>query len=210
MNIAVIAANGRLGKNFVQEALQKGHHVRAGVRGQHAFVSHPELEIVKCDATDESDVRDLLSGQDVVVSALGHVRHSPPDVQTQATKNIVAAMKEQGILRYVDVTGTGVRFSGDKIPIIDYILNAGIQLIDPARVQDGRNHQEVLKTSDREWTTIRILKLQNNAPRPYNLTTHGPTKWFVGRQEVARAMLEVIEQHSFVGQAPIISRSQSS
>jgi putative NADH-flavin reductase len=205
MKIAVIAANGRLGASFVAAALQAGHSVRAGVRGTHTLLANARLEVVSCDATNEDELRTLLTGQEVVVSAIGHVKGSAADVQTVATKAIVNVMTELGIRRYVDVTGTGVRFPGDRITLIDRFLNAGVGFMDKARVTDGITHQEVLKSSSLEWTTIRVLKLQNVPAQPFSLKLHGPTKVVVGRKEVASAMLEVIEQNTFIAQAPILS-----
>ena len=206
MNIAVIAANGRLGSVFVEEALAAGHSVRAGIRGEHHLAAHPRLEIVQCDATDPTDLKNLLQNQQVVCSAIGHVKGSQADVQTQATRVLVEVMNLMGLKRFVDVTGTGVRFPGDKISLVDRFLNFGVGVVDPARVKDGIDHVEVLKSSDLDWTTIRILKLQNVEARPYILTLNGPTKWYVGRREVARALVEVIEKNTFLKQSPIISR----
>ncbi len=207
MRIAVIAANGRLGKVFVEEALKAGHSVRAGVLGANNMDTHPNLQVQMCDATNREDVKKLLQDQNVVVSAIGHVKGSLADVQTAATKVIVSVMNELSITRYVDVTGTGVRFDGDHITLVDRLLNMGVLIMDYNRVKDGRDHQEIVKNSTVDWTTIRVLKLQNVAKKPYSLTLHGPTKWYVGRQEVARAMLEVIENRSFIKQAPIVSKA---
>jgi hypothetical protein len=115
-------------------------------------------------------------------------------------------MQGLNIIRIVSLTGTGVRFPGDKITIVDRILNLSISIIDPARVKDGKNHVEVLKASNLDWTIIRVLKLQNVQPRPFKLLENGPTKWYVGRTEVAKAVLEVLEQGSFIKQAPIIGK----
>ena len=168
MRIAVIAANGRLGKTFVEEALAAGHTVHGGIRGKDTLSAHSNLKVMACDATQPDDLRQLLQGQDVVVSAIGHVKGSPPDVQTVATKAVVGIMNELGISRFVDVTGTGVRFPGDIITPVDRLLNVAVTIIDPNRVNDGRNHQEVLKQSSVDWTTIRLLKLQDVSPRPYS------------------------------------------
>jgi putative NADH-flavin reductase len=206
MRIAVIAANGRLGKVFVETALQAGHSVRAGIRGKDTLTPHALLEVVACDATNADDLKVLFRDQEVVVSAIGHVKGVAPNVQTLATEALVSVMNELSITRFVDVTGTGVRFPGDHITLIDRVLNMAVSIIDKDRVQDGRDHQEVLKKSNLDWTTIRLLKLQNVADRPYSLSLHGPTKWYVGRSEVAKAMLQVIEEHTFIKQSPIISQ----
>lgn len=206
MHIAVIAANGRTGRVFTKAALTAGHTVRAGIHTMNPFADQPGLTVVRCDATNPNDLRNLLDGQDAVVSFIGHSRKSAPDVQTQTTRHVIAIMQELGLKRIVSLTGTGVRFPGDRITFIDTILNSGITLIDPARVHDGRTHAVLLRSSDLEWTILRVLKLQNTKPRPFRLREQGPTKPYVSRQEVADACLQVLEQHSFVHQAPIIGR----
>lgn len=83
----------------------------------------------------------------------------------------------------------------------------GIAVIDPARIQDGKNHVAFLKQTSLDWTVVRVLKLQNTKPKPFKLKQHGPAKTIVSRHEVAQAVLEVLEQGTFVRQAPIISPS---
>jgi putative NADH-flavin reductase len=206
MKIAVVAANGRSGQVFVEAALTAGHSIRAGVRGKSYLKPHPNLTVVECDATNEVQLKNLLSGQEAVASFIGHVKGSEPNVQTIAIQKVVDVMKALSVKRLISLTGTGVRFPGDKISLIDRFLNLSISIIDPARVKDGKNHVEVLKASDLDWTAIRVLKLQNVPPKPFTLREHGPTKWYVGRQEAAQAVLQVLEQRSFVKQAPIIGK----
>ncbi len=206
MKIAVVAANGRSGQAFVEAALEAGHAVRAGVHSKSHFKSHPNLTIVQCDATDQTQLTTLLSGQAAVASFIGHTRRSDPNVQTTAIEQLVTVMQALGMTRLVSLTGTGVRSPGDKIGLVDRFLNLSIRIIDPARVKDGQHHVEILQQTDLEWTVIRVLKLQNISPKPFALRLHGPTKWFVGRREVALAVLEVLDQRSFIKQAPIICK----
>lgn len=206
MNIAVIAANGRSGKAFVAEALAAGHSVKAGVHGSSDLQPHEQLAVVPCDATKEEDLRMLLEGQDAAVSFIGHVKGSPANVQTDAMNVLVRVMETLDVKRVVSLTGTGVRLPGDKISLVDRFLNFAVSVVDPARVNDGRNHVEVLKQSNLDWTVLRVLKLENIPPMPFTLREHGPTKWVVSRQDVAKAVLQVLEEASFIRQAPILSR----
>jgi putative NADH-flavin reductase len=207
MNIAVIAANGRAGRAFVEAALERGHTVRGGVYANNTLPPHANLTPVTCDATNELDLTNLFEGCDAVASFIGHVKGSPANVQTEAITASTHVMQQLGMTRIVSLTGTGVRFPGDRISLMDRVLNMAVSIVDPARVQDGRNHVEVLKNSGLEWTVIRVLKLQNVPPQPFLLKEHGPTKWYVGRAEVAQAVLQVLENHSFVRQAPIIGKA---
>lgn len=206
MNVAIIAANGRLGKELVKAALDAGHHVRAGTRGLSNFKDSINLTAIPCDATNYYEVKSLLKGQDVVFSCIGHVPGSPANVQTVATKTIVRVMKELGIKRFVSLTGTAVRRPGDRVTFLDRILSLGIKIKDNRRVTDGRQHVKVLEKSGLDWTVIRVLKLQSKNNRPFVLKEHGPTLPFVSRTEAARAMLEVVEKHSFIRELPIIGR----
>lgn len=206
MNIAVVAANGRSGRAFVECALKAGHLVRAGVHNGNALAQHANLTIVECDATNSEDVARLIAGQDAVVSFIGHVKGSPAHVQTDAIQVVSSEMRRLGISRLVSLTGTGVRFPGDHITLIDHFLNMGIGIIDPQRIQDGKDHVAFLQSTDLEWTVLRVLKLQNIRPKPFSLKAHGPTKIMVGRDEVALAALQVLENESFMNEAPIISR----
>ena len=206
MKIAVVAANGRSGRAFVEQALAAGHSIRAGVHSG-SLASHPNLTVVECDATVPSDVENLIKDQDAVVSFIGHVKGSPARVQTEAMKVLSAAMNKQGIKRLVSLTGTGVRFSGDRVGFVDWFLNTGIAIVDPERIQDGKDHVAFLQKSDLDWTILRVLKLQNVKPAAFNLTIHGPTKWFIGREEVAQAALQVLQENTFIKEAPIIGRA---
>lgn len=208
MKIAVIAANGRSGKLFVEKALAAGHSVRAGVHHTNNLTPHERLSTQQCDATNAGDLAKLLDRQDAVVSFIGHVKGSPSHVQTDAMHSLVDTMRLQGLGRVVSLTGTGVRFPGDKITLVDRLLNLSISIIDLARVNDGRDHVQVLKQSNLDWTVIRVLKLQNTSPQPFALLEHGPTKWYVSRDEVAQAVLQVLEENSFIKQAPIIGKAK--
>jgi len=207
MNIAVVGANGASGKVFINVALAAGHTIKAGVRNLASLQPTTGLTVTKCDATNIEEVRNLLIGVDAVASFIGHVKGSAPDMQTNSTKNLVTVMTEQGIARIVTITGTGVRFPGDKVTLIDWLLNTPFAIIARDRVQDGKGHVEVLKQSSLDWTVIRVLFLTNFAPEPFALRLNGPTKLIISREEAAQAVLQVLEHGSFIGQAPIIGHA---
>jgi hypothetical protein len=205
MIIAVVAANGRSGTIFVETALVRGHQIRAGVHGDNPFSERDGLTVLPCDATNAAEVEQLLEGAEAVVSLIGHVPHSPAFVQSNAIQTILAAMEEMDVQRLISLTGTGVRFPDDKITPIDRMLNLSIRLIDPKRIQDGIHHAEIMKASSVQWTLIRVLKLTNDTLQTFGLSADGPTRTFTSRATVAVAICHVLEQQSFIQQAPIIT-----
>lgn len=208
MKIAVIAANGRSGRIFLDYALARGHEVNAGVHNKNNIIGTEKLHVLKCDATNKDELRRLLEGQDAVVSFIGHVKGSAPLVQSEAMKTLIEVMHGLKMKRLVSLTGTGVRQPGDKIPIIDRFLTVGVKIVDFDRINDGIQHVKILKNSDLDWTVLRVLKLQNTKPSPFKLKENGPAKLLVSREDVARAALEVLEDNSFIRKLPILSRKK--
>lgn len=206
MRIAVIAANGRAGQAFVHAALDAGHDVRAGIRGDDPFEAHEHLTSVQCDATKPDDVAVLLRSSDAVVSLIGHIRGSSANVQTAATKTVLDEMKRRGLKRIISLTGTGVRIDGDKPGIIDKLANLFIARVDPNRVNDGIGHVKVLQTSETDFTVVRVLKLTNGRSTEFDLTEHGPAAHFTSRREVAQAIIECLEDNRFLRKYPVISQ----
>lgn len=208
MIIAVLGANGRSGKIFVEHALNHGHKVVAGVYGENDLTSHENLTIKDCDATSKIQVQELLTGVDAVVSLIGHGKKSPPRMQTNATQAILEAMSYYGLSRLISLTGTGVRMPGDKITLLDRFSVLFIRLFAKNRLLDGIEHAKLLQKSDLNWTILRVIKLQNIRPQRFSLKEHGPGKSIVSRYEVAQAILELLQNNSFIRKSPIISTYQ--
>lgn len=205
MKIAVIGANGKTGQVFVNEAVQRGYEVRAGVFRTNSFKKSDYINVMQCDATKLEDVEKLIAGCDVVVSLIGHVKGSPAFLQTSATANILSAMKKQNMTRVISLTGTGVRIAGDTPSLVDRMLNIAVKFADPERIVDGIAHADVLRESDLEWTLLRVLKLTDLPIHRYKLSSGGPARLLVSRHVVADALLKIIEDKSFTKQAPIVS-----
>lgn len=205
MIVAVIGANGRTGKQFVQAALQSGMTVRAGVRGPHDLEEHDNMTIVACDALSRSEIENLITGSDAVVSLLGHGPGVSATVQKTATQYSLDLMKEHNIRRFVSLSGTGVRMPGDKPGILDSFGNWLISQVDPERVRDGIAHAHVMMQSDRDWTLLRVLKLTNG--RHYggiDLAANVPSEMFTPRARVAAAIVQILVNNQYIRQAPVV------
>ena len=204
--IAVLAANGRSGRLFVEAALKAGYTVKAGVHGQHDFLPNEQLIVIPVDGTKQADVDALVQGSDVVVSLIGHGPKSPATVQTDTIRNTVSAMQTHGVRRLISLTGTGVRIPGDKPSLIDRFANLAISIIDPERIKDGIAHVKLLQASDVDWTVVRVLKLGNGTTNgTVTFSTMGPAELLTPRTRVAYAIVQILNDDLFIKQAPIIT-----
>ncbi len=93
--IAVFGATGKVGTQFVEQALRAGHQVRACVRNR-AKLSQSvtqRVEVFEGDVLNMADVEQAVAGVDVVVSCLGNVgKHL---IMHTAYNNIMTAAAKQ-------------------------------------------------------------------------------------------------------------------
>ena len=170
MKICIFGADGRTGKEVVKIALDQGHEVVAFVYSKKAKEFLPESVVIKVgDVMDLNDVKSAMIDADSVISVIGHIKDSDPLMQTKGITNITQSMKDLKIERIISLTGTGVRFDGDKPSILDKLANIIIKFIDRERIIDGIKHADVLKESNLNWTILRVLKLsqQNQSNTKY-------------------------------------------
>lgn len=207
MNVLVFGARGKIGKLVTQEALGRGHNVTG-------FVLHPSDKSThqdnyrefKGDATNEASVRHAMENQDVVISALGHSRHTPMEMQSQAMRNITKAMAEHKIARIVSLTGTGVFASGDNPSLLDRLFVSVLLFLDPKRIQDGIKHVEVLKDSKLDWVVLRTPKHSNRkVHKRYSLQPHlSGGRFSVSRVHIATCMVDMAEATRIEARLPVL------
>jgi len=97
MKIAIVGGTGNIGTRLTKEALSRGHSVTAIAR--HPEKAHKDAKVTakKGDVTDPRALTPLLSGHDVVISA---VRFSESPAQ-----NIIDATRSAGVKRLLVVGG---------------------------------------------------------------------------------------------------------
>lgn len=203
MRILIIGANGRTGRHVISKVVANGHEAIAFTRSESSSVDANQH--FSGDAQLPEDLRPALSGVDVVISVVGHVKGTNSDMQTRVMQSLVNEVKDNPI-PVVSLTGTGVRLNKDRITLIDRVLNFVVSIIDNNRVKDGKMHFETLQESNLDYRLLRVLKLTDSKPNGYKLCEHGPAKTFVSRQDVAAALVELAESNAYSRKAPILCR----
>jgi len=108
MNIAIIGASGFVGSRILAEALARRHEVTALVHNPAKLAPAKGLHPKKCDVTDYATLVEQLKGFDVVISAFsGHAQQDIYGYYMQGIRNIIAAVKQAGVPRFLVVGGAG-------------------------------------------------------------------------------------------------------
>lgn len=214
MRIAVLGATGRTGVHVVRGALARGHDVTVLVRDPskaRQVLGHAldDVEVVTGDARTPADVERLVAGADAVVSALGPVTGSPPDLMERSARAVVEAVRHLPRRRLVWLTGAGVRRPGDTPGLVDRVVVAVMKVATPSLLRDSVAGVDVVTAADDvAWTVVRGPRL-----------TDGPARgtWRVAdrvggghgtqlpREDLARVLLDLAESDDRVRQSPVVS-----
>lgn len=208
MRLTVFGASGRTGRPLVQQALDAGHDVVAFVRDPAKLpLQHERLKVVQGDVTKLVDVEPAVEGSDAVLSTLGQSKGSPKDLQTVATRNIVAAMEKYGVKRLVSLTGAGVDAPEDQPKLINNIIKFALKTLSGAVLQDALGHVNVIKSSNLDWVIVRGPRL-TEGPRTdkYRVGWVGVnTSTSISRADLADFMLKQVIDNTYLHKLPMIS-----
>lgn len=206
--IALFGASGKTGRQFLALALQQGYSVRALARTPGLLPPPgPQLTVVPGDVLNPHDVDRVLQGAGVVVSVFGQVKGSPPTVQTEGTRHIVAAMQRYGVPRIISLSGGGLPFAADQPKLLDHLIRGIMNLAVPQVLRDAVGHAQVLRESDRQWVVVRAPRLT---------TAPGTGRYRVGwvgvnsgtsltRADLADFLLTQLDDDQFLSQMPMVS-----
>jgi len=208
--VAVLGATGRTGRIFVQEAVKRGHTVKALVRNASARQGFPQgVKVIQGDATDESSLEQLIEGADVVVSLLGRAKGSSSDLKVKSTRLSLSIMQRKGVNRFLRLASAplGVPGEGDHPTGVQKFLTGLVKFFAGSMVDDERKASEDVRHSSVEWTLVRAPIL-TDAPYPgkYQAGSLGRKSGRkVSRATIAQFILDEIETRGHIRKSPLVT-----
>lgn len=207
--IALFGGTGRTGTLFLDRALAAGYQVKALVRSpQKVTQQHDNLTIVEGDVLDPLTVDKAITDTDVVVSLFGHVKNSPEWLQTNGTKNIVAAMKNEGVKKIVSLSGGGLPFpEKDEPKFMDKLIRGAMKLFAAKILTDAIEHHGVLSNSGLDWIIVRGPRLTNGEEKgTYRTGWVGVNSGTsISRADLSDFLLKQVEDDTYLSQMPFVS-----
>ena len=204
--VLVIGATGGTGRQLVEQALERGYEVTALVRTPAKLqLTHPHLTVVRGDVLEYASVASAMQGQDAVLSALGHRRlFVPSRVQSEGTANVVRAMKEHGVQRFVCETALGLGSSAGRMGLFGTLLFLPVFL--PVYFWDKSRQEQIIVDSGVDWVIVRPGILTNGPKRGTyrhgdNVGSYILPAWS-SRADVADFMLKQLTDDTYLHKAP--------
>lgn len=208
MKIAVIGATGATGRQVMSQALQRGHSVLAYVRQPQALKSSPGLTIVGGALGDQKNLNNALRGMDVVLCCLGAHSLLGVDVMQRNLPFITQAMQNTGVAHLVLLSGYGV---GDSMRSASLLARALAHTLLASVMKDKAIAEAQLERSGVPWTGIYPVVMTDGPlvdaveVRPLAQVRKVSGLPQVPRANVAKVMLDAVENPASIGQRLLIS-----
>lgn len=210
---ALLGATRGIGRAVLDTALERGHSVRALVRPTSTLdLDHPNLTVVRGDATDPASIARALEGADALLSAVGTPARSKTPMRTLAAEASVEAMRSTGVTRLIAVSVYGTGETRVHLPFFTRAIIFPLYL--RRVIADHEGQEAAVMRSDLDWTLIRPPYLTDEPVTGdyalgFGAKTAGLT-WTISRGDVAHSMLDALEQRSLVHAAVGVSYRKAS
>ena len=208
MNLLIIGATRGIGFQLLEQALQAEHVITALVRDlQKMPKQHDRLRVVQGDILDLGAVQRAMAEQEAVCVTIGiGIIWKPVTVFSQGTRNVLEAMRQQGVRRLICITGIGAGDSkGHGGFLYDRLFNP---LLLKTIYKDKDRQEALIRDSDTDWTIVRPGFLTNGPlTKKYQVITDltGVTAGKISRADVAHFILEELATNRYLGQAPLLT-----
>lgn len=203
MKIAIFGANGRTGILTVYQALNKGHLVTAFARKPSSVtIQHKNLRVVQGDILEYEKVKQAVEGQDVIISALGVESRKPTTVLSEGTRNILRAMEECKVSRFICMSSAGILGNDAGILFGKIIMPLFLKQVFIDKVRQ----MKIIQEANLDWVIVRPTSL-TDAPKTgkYKITLGPPVSRRIPRADVADFMLKLMTDKQYDHQMPAIA-----
>lgn len=204
--ILIVGATGGTGRQIVIQALERGLSVRAFVRDPSRLaIEHQNLEVFQGDVLDAASVEAAMKDRQAVLCALGHRRYlGPTRILSEGTRNILHAMKANGVARIVCETSLGIGDSAGRLGI--YYTLFVIPVILPFYFWDKTRQERIIAQSSADWVIVRPGALTNGGRRGRVRQGRGVGSYLltarISRPDVAGFMLDQLSTDTHLRAAP--------
>ncbi len=206
--VAIFGGTGKTGRHLVERALAAGHRVAVLARTPGKLDMHHErLRVVQGDVLDPAAVAATIEGTTAVLSALGPTQNTPDYQVSRGTAHVLDAMRAHGVRRIVISAGAGVGGEGDEPKLVNHLISFVLKLAARHVLEDMTRTVAAVRASDLAWTVVRVPMLTDGPATGSVRVGHvgvntGPR---IARADMARFMLEQLDDPTHVRASPVIS-----
>jgi putative NADH-flavin reductase len=208
MKVVIFGSTGSIGRQLVEQALERGYIVTAFVRDRSKLdIQHANLKVFQGDLMDLVSVEKAVQGQDAVLCAIGSGKKTTGTIRSEGTQQIIRAMEKAGVRRLICQTTLGAGDSRENLNFFWKYIMFGFLLRQV--YADHIKQENYVMQSFLDWTIVRPgAFVDRNLTGKYRHgfpPTDKTTKLEISRADVADFMLKQVTDDSYLYQTPGLS-----
>jgi biliverdin reductase/flavin reductase len=210
MKVAIFGSTGGTGRIMVGKALERGWDVTAAARSPSALAwRHEHLRVVQADVMRPETLEAAVEGQDAVITSISvgsglKEGRKPTTLFSEGTRNVIAAMKKQGVGRLVCLSSSAV----EPDPALGIIFGKIMRpLLFKDMYEDMSRMEREVRHSGLEWVIVRPSTLTDEPTEgKYILGIDRiPKGWRIPREDVADFTLYQLDDDRYLRRAIAIT-----
>lgn len=206
MKLLIFGSTGSIGRQLVQQTLERGHTITAFTRDPAKLdIKHANLKVVQGDVIDLASVEQAVQNQDAVLCSLGGGRKGT--IRSEGTRNIIRAMEQADVRRLICQTTLGAGDSRGNLNFFWKYIMFGLLLREV--YADHERQENYVKHSSLDWTIVRPAAFTEGKHtgeyRHGFSSTDKTTKLKISRADVADFMLQQLADNTYLHKMPGLS-----
>jgi biliverdin reductase/flavin reductase len=206
MKVAIFGSTGGTGRIMVGKALERGWDVTAAARSPSALAwRHEHLRVVQADVMRPETLEAAVEGQDAVITSISvgsglKEGRKPTTLFSEGTRNVIAAMKKQGVGRLVCLSSSAV----EPDPALGIIFGKIMRpLLFKEMYKDMSRMEREVKQSGLKWVIVRPSTLTGEPAEEKHILgiDRIPKGWRIPREDVAEFVLDQLDDDRHLGRA---------
>ena len=148
-----------------------------------------KVEVVKGDVLNKADVEKTIQGVDGVVIVLGTRNDTKPTTMlSEGTKNIIEAMKKEGLKKFSACMSSFLLMPADKVPPVFHGLNA-----------DHQRMLDAIKSSGLEYRAVLPPHIANEPSAPFQTLHDKSPGRSISKYDLGKFFIDCLEMEEHSG-----------
>ena len=209
MQLTLLGATGPVGRALLLRALEQNHDLKVLCRLPEKLGElQSRVQVVHGNYFDPDALGEAISGSHAVLSTIGPQQKPAagitPERYVAALENLFAAMRAQGIDRFINILGAGALVENERPQLQRRIMRTVMGVIAGHILATKQAEYEAISSSGLNWTALRPGMITSTGGR-FVPDTLRLANYKVDRDQLADFMLENLNSGEWIGKAPLVA-----
>jgi putative NADH-flavin reductase len=209
MRIAILGSTGFVGKELLEQALQRGYQVKTLVRDPEKLGVYEDIvEYVLGDVSQADKLEKTVQGADIVISTLPPTgTNNDPEKCAKIMEQLVAILERNEVKRFIHIGGA-VHGGGinENWTLSRRLLRTYLNIVCKPVLIAKQMEWDILRKSNLDWILVRPPRITKDKPiGPLAVDEKNLGSVQVNVEDLAGFLLDQINSEKWIEKAPLVA-----